>query len=345
LSAALLSGAALVLAPSVAAARAEASFALKPVTFDPALDATKSYFIVAVKPGEIVRNQVRVVNTGGKTGTAFLYPVDATTGQTSGAVYLARQAARRDAGGWITIARRRVTLAPGAATVVPFTVHVPPGAGPGDHLGAIVAENAEVQKPSGRGALRIRIKHLTIDAVELQLPGLAVSRVVPTAVRAGGEHGYQYLYVHLKSTGTVLVKPALTLAVRNDAGRVVARRSLQLDTFVPGTAIDYPALLPSRVLGPGRYTAEVRLHSSADRVLSYRKTEGHFDVTRTFSFTVSSGEHTKVFSGVAPVAPTEKQATSGASRSSFLFVLAGALGALLAAVPIFVVALRRWPRR
>src|SRR5205814_2030722 len=154
-----------------------------------------------------------------------------TTGQTSGAVYLSRQSPRRDVGAWVVLSRSRVTLAPGKNAVVDFTIRVPHTARPGDHLGGIVAENAQVQASSGHGALQIKIRHLTIAAVEVQLPGPAIGRVVATGVKPGGEHGYQYVYVHLKSTGTVMIKPAEALTVRNDAGRVVARRSLQLDTF------------------------------------------------------------------------------------------------------------------
>src|SRR5437764_8550016 len=109
LFAALLCGAAVV-SPAYAEGPQDASFALKPLKYDPALTATKSYFILATRRGAVIKDQIRVVNSGGKKGTAYLYPVDATTGQTSGAVYLSRQSARTDVGAWITLSRSRVTL-------------------------------------------------------------------------------------------------------------------------------------------------------------------------------------------------------------------------------------------
>jgi WxL Interacting Protein, peptidoglycan binding domain len=347
LAAALVCGAVAVPCGEAAAPQ-DASFALRPVLYDPALTATKSYFILAAKPGATIQDRVRIVNTGGKTGTAFLYPVDATTGKTSGAVYLSRSAHRRDVGAWLSIAQPKVTLAPGQNVIVPFTVHVPRSARPGDHLGAIVAENAQLQKATGDGALRIRIKHLTIVAVELQLPGPAVGRVVATGVRAGGGHGYQYVYLHLASTGTALIKAAATLIVRDDAGHVVARRSIQLDTFVPGTAIDYPALLPQQALKPGKYTAEVRLRSSDARVPGYGKEAAPpFDDTRTFPFRVTSKEQTQVFAGAAPVTPTEGTAKPADSKSSRQSLGASAVIALLvvAVVVLLVMVLRRLRKR
>lgn len=347
LAAALLCGAAVLLPAGAWAAGGEASFALKPLKYDPALTATKSYFILKANPGDVIRDQIRVVNTGGKTGTAYLYPVDATTGQTSGAVYQSRQSPRLDVGAWIRLSRSRVTLAPGKNAVVDFTIRVPRTVRPGDHLGGIVAENAQVQAASGKGALQIKIKHLTIDAVEVQLPGRAAAIVEPTGVKAGGEHGYQYVYVHLQSGGTVMIKPAATLTVRNAAGRVVAKRSLQLDTFLPATAIDYPVLLPKQSLSPGSYTAVVRLRSSSAPVVGYRKTPAPtFDVTRTFTFSVSSGEQTQVFSGVAPVTAPAKATTSHSSKSNKrLKFLVGVLAVLAVAVLAFLIMFLRRGRR
>jgi WxL Interacting Protein, peptidoglycan binding domain len=348
LTLALVYGAVVVsFAGAAAPAPADASFALKPVMYDPALTATKSYFILSVKPGALVKDQVRIVNTGGKTGTAFLYPVDATTGQTSGAVYLSRQSPRRDVASWIVLSRSRVTLAPGADAVVPFTVRVPKFARPGDHLGGLVAENSQIQKSNGGGALQIKIRHLTIAAVEVQLPSAPVATVAATGVKPGGEHGYQFIYVHLKSTGNVLVKPAATLTVRNATGRVVARRRVQLDTFVPGTEIDYPAILPRQALKPGRYTAEVRLHTSKNRVLGYRKVAAPpFDVTRTFPFTVTSNEQTKVFSGVAPVTPPQKSDKPKSSKRNYeLAAMAGLIGLLLVVLLLIFLRLRRARKR
>src|SRR6266849_3410912 len=162
-TAALLCGVAVLSAEPSSAAVGDPSFALKPITYDPALTATKSYFVLVARPGDVISDRIRIVNTGGRTGTAYLYPVDATTGQTSGAVYLSRQSPRHDVGAWIRLSRSRVTLGPGANAVVTFTIRVPRSIRSGDHLGGIVAENAAVTKASGNGALQIRIRHLTID--------------------------------------------------------------------------------------------------------------------------------------------------------------------------------------
>jgi Bacterial protein of unknown function (DUF916) len=150
--AALLAG--LAASPGWAGSGA-ATFALIPEHYDPSLHASQSYFIAVERPGQMYTNSFRIRNLGKQTGTALLYAVDATTGQTSGAVYLDGSKPRRDVGAWVTLGARSVTLAPGQSRIVPVTVHVPAGARPGDHLGGIVAERTRRSRaPAARAHSR-----------------------------------------------------------------------------------------------------------------------------------------------------------------------------------------------
>src|SRR5438270_14018842 len=81
----------------------QANFALQPVLYDPSNPLTKSYFIFDSKTGAVINSQVRVTNTGTVKGSVALYPVDASTGQTSGAVYLNRDDPPTELGAWTTL--------------------------------------------------------------------------------------------------------------------------------------------------------------------------------------------------------------------------------------------------
>src|SRR5436305_13555490 len=99
----------LVAAQAATAAKAAPkapSFALRPLKYDPALPATKSYFVLDTQPGATITDKIRVSNVGNRAGRLKLYAVDATTGQTSGTVYKNGTAPRRDAGAWIRLATR-----------------------------------------------------------------------------------------------------------------------------------------------------------------------------------------------------------------------------------------------
>ncbi len=342
LGAALLGAFAAALPAS--AASGAAVFALVPQHYDPSLNATRSYFVAVARPGTTFRNSVRVSNAGTASGTALLYGVDATTGQTSGAVYLGRRMPRHGVGAWITLGASSVTLAPGQSQIVPITVHVSAGAKPGDHLGGIVAENAALTAASGQGALQVKIRHLTIAAVEVQVPGHAATKFDVTGVRAGGQHGYQEVYLHLKNLGALTTKPFGTVLISSAGGKTVGTRSLKLDTFLPGTAIDYPLLLPKHALQPGKYHATIDL-TYASSALGYRSADGPArTISRRFGFTVSSKQYTTVFQGVPPVRAPVHASAHSSSRLPLLLAIVGGLAALLGALALVVFGTRRWSR-
>lgn len=343
----ILAGGAVLAAVVCARASAgagQAVFALHPEHYDPALAVTQSYFVTQEQPGSSFTNSVRVVNAGTRTGTVLLYAVDATTGRTSGAVYLDGTKPRRGVGSWVTLGTRSLTLGPGQSALVPVTVHVPATARPGDHLGGIVAENAAITRSSGKGALQIRVRHLTIVAVEVQVPGHAAALADVTGLRAGGEHGYQYVYLHLTNPGALTTKPTGRVTIAGADGKQVASQSFKLDTFLPGTAIDYPLLLPKQALAPGGYRATVKLTYGA-AALGYRRTDGPTrTISRQFSFNVSHSQYDTVFRGVAPLKAPPAKADSGSSSGLPPFLIAGVLAALVAVLAFAAIGVRRWTR-
>ncbi len=306
------------------AATGQASFAIRPVHFDPAVPATKSYFVVPARSGQSLTSEFSVTNVGDRPGSVLLYPVDGATGQTSGVVYLDRRAPRRDVGSWLTLSADRLTLGPGESRIVPFRLHVPAGARPGQHVGGIVAENAALQTSraarSGKhvGGFQIRIRQLTIVAVEVDLPGPRLARVQVTGIAPGGGHGYQQLLVGLRNTGTLLVKPTGSLVLVNERHRRVRRASFHLDSLLPATGIDYPLTLRGRPLPKGAYAASV--------VLRYG---GH--VTSAIrSFRIGGDEVEQVYSATPRPAGVPPP-TSGVSVEAVLPWALAAFGLLVAA--------------
>ena len=272
-----------------------ANFALQPVKYDPNEPLTQSYFIFDSKPGIVIKSRVRVTNTGTATGTAGLYPVDATTGQTSGAVYLNQSDPRADVGAWISLSASQVTLAPGQSQIVHFQVIIPGGVRPGQHLGGIVAENltqASSTQTQNHSTLQIKVKLLTIIAVQVNLPGAAVEQMAATGVQAGGQNGYQQLLVGLSNSGTVMLKPYGSLQVANAQGQVLKNVSLKLDTFLPRTAINYPVTISGQGLGPGDYQVTLTLMYGNAQVLHY-----------TTKFTITQQQVAQVFSAPQTQAP------------------------------------------
>jgi hypothetical protein len=310
------------------------SFALRPVKYDPQLPETKSYFVLDLNPGERIEDQVRVTNVGTAAGTVKLYAVDATTGRTSGTVYKNGRAPRRGAGRWIDLSPSRLTLDPGQSRIVSFSVAAPPGASPGDHVAGIVADNQALTQRKHGGAIRIKIKHLTIDAVVVRIAGATAAGLQVRGAAATGNNGFQYLRIALANTGNVMIKPTGTLLIER-GGTTILHKSLQLDTLIPGTSIWYPVSLPT-ALQPGRFDAVVSLHYGNRVLVDGNGVGGAREVSRTRSFHVSAGEYKQVFRGTPPLT---RPASSGMSFPLLLaWMIAGLAVLALAAA---VVAMRR----
>lgn len=246
-------------ATHMGSAPAVAQFSLRPVTFDPASPATSSYFVLNVAPGATLTETFRVTNTGPVRGTALLYPVDGTTGQTSGAVYEGGSAPRQDVGAWLSLSTDRVTIDPAHSQDVDFTLHVPANARPGQHLGGIVARDVSAQSAADAGSVRVTIRDVTIMAVEVNLPGTPVYALQLRGVHYSVIDARPAVVLDLANAGTMFIKPVGTLVITGHNGNVVDTVPLHMDTFVPATRISYPVALTVPVLAPGSYHAAIDL--------------------------------------------------------------------------------------
>lgn len=206
---------------------------------------SKPYFVFDGHPGHELVSRIRVTNTGTSGGTAKLYPVDATTGQTTGAVYRDARDPRREVGAWVSLDTASVELGRGESREIGFRVRVPGDATAGQHLGGIVAENATLRRAGtpkrSRGRFRINIRSLTVLAVQVNLPGpKAVGMAIGGVKQGGSQGGYEAILVNLSSSGNYLLKPSLTMTVKNAGGTPVQSFAKKLDTFLPKTAVDFP---------------------------------------------------------------------------------------------------------
>jgi hypothetical protein len=315
---------ALTLAPAAQAATAQPVFGLRTVGSN-----QRGYFVYTLAANTAGTGAVIVSNVGTASGTVKLFTTDATTGRTTGTVYETDRAPTR-AGSWITLDSTSVTLAPGANRQVGFTVHVPSGTPPGEWVGGIVAEASgqhATSNPQQKANVQIKIRDLTIVAVESKVPGPKVVDFRIGSVRTGGRSGFQQLFVHFASRGNVLLKPTGRVSVLDSRGKLVERLPFVMDTFLPQTAIDYPLLLKT-ALGAGDYRAAITL-----------RVPGVKEFTATRPFSISQANVKQVFTSASPTQST----SSGSSGSSTILavIAAAAIGALIVMLVLFLRLRRR----
>lgn len=312
-----------LVAPTAAQAAAKAPvFGLRAVG-SPKL----GYFVYSLAPGAVRHGAVIVSNVGTGGGTVKLYSSDGTTGPTTGTVYQTSQKPT-STGAWVSLGRSSLTLPPGGHRTVPFTVRVPANAKPGQWVAGIVAETSQKvarQKPGSKAHVQIRIRNLTIIAVQVNVPGKRVSAFTIGRVTTGGSRGFQKVFVQVANVGNVLVKPHGQVTIYGKAGNVVQSLPFTMDTFLPGTRIDYPVLL-KKALRPGSYSAAVKLVVPRVAGVSAKT------VTARPSFSVSNTDVEQVFSSSQPTQAAPGGAVASSSRGfptwAYAAIAAGAVVAL-----------------
>lgn len=287
------------------------------------------YFVYRLAPGAVQHGAVIVTNVGTAAGTVKLYTSDGTTGPTTGTVYQTSQRPTQT-GAWVSLAQSSFALPPGGHRKVPFTVRVPRNAAAGQWVAGIVAETSQkvaTQKPGQKARVQVRIRNLTIVAVQVDVPGKRQYAFRIGQVTTGGTHGFQKVLIHVANVGNVLAKPRGGVTIYRQDGRVVETLSFGMDTFLPHTAIDYPVLL-KKALPPGKYSATVRLVLPSTEGLAART------VTARPSFDVSKADVQQVFTSSSPTqAPpggTVASTSSGLPTWVYAAIAAGAVVLLLA---------------
>lgn len=301
-------------------------------------NAKLGYFVYSIAPGAARTGSVIVSNVGNAPGTVRLYTADGTTGPTSGTVYKT-DVRPTQTGSWVQLSSTSLSLAPGAHRTVSFTVRVPSGQKPGQWVGGIVAETSQKvarQKPGQKARVQIKIRDLTIIAVQVNVPGAAKVAFAIGGVTTGGARGFQKLFVHLASNGNTLVKPHGSVTVFDKSGKTVESLPFTLDTFLPQTAIDYPLLL-KKALGPGSYQALIRLVTPAAAGVPSKTT-----VSRQ-SFTVSNSDVKQVFSSSSPTQapPGGVVASSSNSVPTWAYAVVAAVVVVLLLVALWFLLRRR----
>jgi hypothetical protein len=136
-----------------------------------------------LSPGGRLEDGIVVANHGVATLHLALRTAEGVTTSTGG-LGLADPGARANGvAAWVHLERDAVTVEPGAAVTVPFTITPPKNAAAGDHVGGIVTAQVGSAAPGGvdeRPGLAIRLRvsgplkpSLSVDAVRVRYSGTA----------------------------------------------------------------------------------------------------------------------------------------------------------------------------
>lgn len=242
---------------------------------DPAVTAS-GYFIYELEPGAGEAGFVRLENPSDTPVTIELAAADATTAQTGGSAYAPPGVTPVGVGAWLELARSQVTLEPGTSRRIRFRVRVPDETPPGQYLAGITAyvptppssATPEVDRGESQATVTLNVQTRYVLGVQINVPGSWTPRLAIETVRLSEQDSGSSLGLHLRNTGTTMLRPAGSVIVADATGARVLHHEITMGTFVTGTEVVYPVAWPS-TLPSGSYRVHVELDYSDGLTATY----------------------------------------------------------------------------
>lgn len=216
---------------------------ITPASPDPNNPLTKSWFIYTAEIGREIKDQVRVVNLTDKVVRAKVFSADAVT-TPDGAYTIKEELDKRDIGTWINLAENIVDLQPKETKIIDFVLRVPANAEVGDHMGAIMvqeAEKLEGVKEGGTGVeTGIKIAVRVGTRVYLTIPGEIIKNLLFKIFSWERKDGRFYFNLELENTGNSRIEPRGEITLTNILGQAIDKISIPHREVFPKDKIVLP---------------------------------------------------------------------------------------------------------
>jgi len=124
-------------------------------TVVPGGEGQRAYFSYESDGGVTIQDSVSVQNYGNVSLNLRVYATDGINAPDGSFALLSGDQKPADVGSWITLAQQNVTVPAGQQLIIPYTLTIPAGADPGDHVGGIVASNEVATKPGKKNTLLV----------------------------------------------------------------------------------------------------------------------------------------------------------------------------------------------
>jgi WxL interacting protein linking bacterial and host surfaces len=233
----------------------------------------RDFFIYTLKSGQVFGDTVGISNLTDKPATFVIYATDARNTNDGGFALLREEENPTDVGSWVELGATQYTLDPGMRADIPFKITVPSDATPGDHVGAIVAQQVPddpTEVPKGIGVdVRLRIGariYLRVDGPvtpSLSIKHFAVDYDTPASPFSSSKAVITYV---VTNTGNVRLTPTAQLKLSGLFGWGAKQvEDRQLPELLPGSSLEIAETVLA-VKPLGRLTADLTLQAPSDNL-------------------------------------------------------------------------------
>ncbi len=246
---------------------------IHPYEWDGENEITQYWYIYNLDKGDSHQDKVVVENTGNKTISVKIYPVDGLT-TSDGAFALENEdEEKNDIGAWVTLSKNELTLEPKQSEIVDFTISIPSDTTPGEHIGGIIMENKEIMEGE-----QINVKTRVGVRIYETVPGEVVKKVNIESITTKSvfssiwsifyDHSFTY---NLANEGNVQITPTINTNINSPLFGEVNNTSQTLNgSIFPGKTIAFDYKPDSKLyFGPYTLTVTVNLEGQAPMQKSY----------------------------------------------------------------------------
>ena len=242
------------------------------------------------------------------------------TASTLGSAYGTAAAESVGQAAWIRVSTRRLVLAPRQNVSVPVAVSTPPDVPPGDYLSGIsvqAQDSGHVSHPRGNVAIA-SVQRYAVGLL-VDVPGPRHPLIRLTGAKVTREPAGLTFYLHASNAGNAILQNVRGRLLITRGKRTVARVKIGPGTFVTGTSIDYPLLVPREQPREGatyRVRATMRYHGGV----------AHFDNLVKFGHKAAQAQQD--FGGPA--------VTDGRAKAPVWLTVAGGIGAAVGLIGLIL---------
>jgi hypothetical protein len=223
---------------------------------------TGNYFQISAQSGQLTSaGKLMLRNLSDQPLTVLLDPVRGLTSSTLGSAYGLRGTKASGPASWVVLGQRRVALAPHGGTGVPVSVRLGAGIHPGDYLAGIGVQTGGAGDVQVHGNVAIASIQRYAVGVEMSVPGPRHPHIQLSGANLDRKPAGVTFSIEGRNDGNVILQNVHGQATISSGGHVVAQRPMGPGTFVTGTSIAYPILVPSLQPTVGTaYRVQATLH-------------------------------------------------------------------------------------
>ncbi|MFP3900459.1 MAG: WxL protein peptidoglycan domain-containing protein [Acidimicrobiia bacterium] len=212
----------------------------------------RTHFVYTLPPGARLVDTVAVTNVDPEPLTVAIYSADAYNTSQDGAFALRLpEEPKIGVASWIRLGVQEHTIPPETTIEIPFELTVPEDAEPGDHAGALLAANVDLEEGGGSPEIDVQLRRRVGTRIYVRVEGpiepalslteLAVDdhhAVVPFITGRGGTD----VRFTVSNNGNVRLTPDARIELVGPFGTVVGKADEQtLPELLPGGSVEREA--------------------------------------------------------------------------------------------------------